>query len=255
MISPYNKLRPSAFDGPARLSFSTTNAKLVNTFTAAFSLPAGYTCPGACDCLAWFDRKENRLIDGPNSKHRCFAASLEAAFPSVRNSVDRNLAILQQAKTAEKMADIIDMSLPAIFFRNIRIHADGDFFDQSYFLAWLETARRNPKRLFYAYTKSLPFWVKFKKAIPENFVLTASRGGKWDSMIEPNGLRSATVVLHPNEAAKLGLEIDHDDSCARSSDGKDFALLIHGQQPKNSVAGEAIKRLKGENIKFSYNRK
>ena len=252
MYSPFNKLHPTPHENGKRLHFNVKNAKLIKTRTAAFSLPAGYTCPGANECLAWADRNENRLIEGPNSKHRCFAASLEIARKSVRISVDRNLAALQQARTVERMADLIDMNLPAVFFHHIRIHADGDFYNQEYFLAWLEAARRNPKRLFYAYTKSLPIWIKFRAALPENFVLTASWGGKWDHLIEPNGLRSARVVYHPEEAERLGLEIDHDDSCARSKDGKDFALLLHGVQAKGSEASEALKRMKREKIKFSY---
>lgn len=250
--NPYNKLVLPAYEGTAVLRFNTNNAKLRKTHTAAFSLPAGYTCPGACDCLAWFDRDDNKLYDGPNTQFRCFAASLEAAFPSVRASVDKNLAILKQAKTVEKMSTVIESSLPALFFRNIRVHADGDFFNQTYFMAWMEVARRNPNRLFYAYTKNLPVWVKLRALVPENFVLTASRGGKWDSMIEPHGLRSATVVFHPEEAERLGLEIDHDDSLARANDGRDFALLLHGVQPANSKPAAALKRMRKENIKYSY---
>ena len=86
-------------------------------------------------------------------------------------------------------------------------------------------------------------------------MLTASRGGKWDNLIEPNGLRSSVVVYHPDEAAKLGLEIDHDDSHARAQDGRDFALLIHGTQPKGSRAAEAKKKLDAQGIKYSYSSK
>tara|TARA_R110002110_G_scaffold8326_9_gene41908 strand:- start:11742 stop:12548 length:807 start_codon:yes stop_codon:yes gene_type:complete len=249
--NPFNKLKLPELDGPSFLYFGLNNAKLPKN-TAAFSLPAGYTCPGACDCLAHFDREEGKLIDGPKSKFRCFAASLEAAFPNVRKSVDRNLAILKDARTTERMADVIELSLPPRLFENIRVHADGDFYNQSYFLAWMEVARRNPSRLFYAYTKNLPVWVKFKKTVPENFALTASRGGKWDSMIEPNNLRSTTVVYHPDEAHALGLEIDHDDGLARDPNAGDFALLIHGVGAKGSKHSAAIKRLKSEGVEFSY---
>jgi hypothetical protein len=234
------------------LYFAEGNSKLRDGRTTTFSLPAGYSCPGAKDCLAWFDRKERRLLDGPHAQHRCFAASIEAARASVRASVDRNLALLRYANTRESMADLIDLSLPAARFTYVRVHVDGDFFSKDYFLAWMDVARRNPKRLFYAYTKSLPLWVTHRAEVPENFVLTASRGGKWDSLIEKNGLRSARVVFHPDEAKSLGLEIDHDDNHARVQDGKDFALLIHGVQAAGSEASAAIKRLKREGVRFSY---
>lgn len=80
-------------------------------------------------------------------------------------------------------------------------------------------------------------------------------GGKWDNLIEPNKLRSATVVFHPEEAERLGLEIDHDDSHARNPDGGDFALLIHGMGAKGSEHNAAIKRLKAEKIEYAYSKK
>jgi hypothetical protein len=223
--------------------------------TATFALPAGYSCPGAKDCLAWFDRDESKIKDGPEAQFRCYAASAEAAWSSVRKSVDRNLAILKNAKTAAAMADIIDMSLPSRFFERIRMHSDGDFFSQPYFEAWIRVARDNPDRTFYGYTKSLPLWVKLRETMPANFILTASLGGKWDSLIAPNKLRSARVVFHPEEAERLGLEIDHDDSHARNPHGGDFALLLHNTQKAGSKAAAAKKRMDNEKIKYSYSKK
>jgi len=253
--SPFGKLKPALPENPAAcLSFGLDNSKLPAD-TAAFSLPAGYTCPGACDCLAWFDRDRMKIVDGPKAQYRCFAASMEAAFSTVRKAVDNNLALLKQAKTEAGMASLIDMSLPARRFSAIRVHADGDFFSQAYFLAWMRVARENPQRVFYAYTKNLPVWVRNRDKVPDNFVLTASQGGKWDAMIEGNGLRKAVVVYHPDEAFSLGLEIDHDDSHARRADGRDFALLLHGTQPKDSEAAAALKRMRDEGVEFSYSRK
>ena len=62
------------------------------------------------------------------------------------------------------------------------------------------------------------------------------------------------MVYSEAEAVALGLAIDHDDSHAArpSLRDQDFALLIHGTQPKGTKASEALKRLKG---KGSYSRK
>ena len=68
------------------------------------------------------------------------------------------------------------------------------------------------------------------------------------------GLKTAKVVMHPDEAAALGLEIDHDESHAINA-GPSFALLIHGTQPKGSEAAEAKKRLDREGIKYAYTAK
>jgi hypothetical protein len=89
--------------------------------------------------------------------------------------------------------------------------------------------------------------------IAENFVLTASRGGRKDDMIETYNLRSVKVVLHPSETV---LEIDHTDEHAANPESfarnQEFALLIHGIQPKGSKAAKAIRTLKSENVEFSY---
>ena len=245
--------------GPAFLReplfFGTTNAKLIDQKTATFALPAGYTCPGAKDCHSWYDREEGKLFDGKDQKFRCYAAGLEARYSNVRASVDNNLRRLKEAKTAENMAALIDFSLPARRFENIRVHANGDFYSGDYFIAWMEAARRNPERVFYAYTKSLPTWVRLRKLVPTNFVLTASYGGKFDALIAKHNLRSAKVVMHPDEAEALGLKIDKTDGLARDPDHGDFALLIHGMGPAGSDHNEAIKVLNKADIHYSYPRK
>jgi len=135
-----------------------------------------------------------------------------------------------------------------------RIHVAGDFFNEEYFKAWQAVAYTHPTRLFYAYTKSLNYWVKLRDHLPANFVLTASRGGRLDHMIDQHNLRESKVVFSEAEADALGYEIDHTDEHAAIPEIRDesFALLIHGVQPKGSKASEAIKQLKKEKVKFSY---
>jgi len=72
-------------------------------------------------------------------------------------------------------------------------------------------------------------------------------------MIAEHNLREAVVVFSEQQAADLGLEIDHDDSHAARPDlrNQSFALLIHGVQPKGSEAAKALVELKG---KGSYRR-
>ena len=136
-----------------------------------------------------------------------------------------------------------------------RIHVAGDFFNEDYFYAWLVVANLNPHILFYAYTKSLRYWIANTDFVDElpNFVLTASYGVREDGLIDSQNLRSTKVIFSEEEADSLGLEIDHDDSHAADPAKKndDFALLIHGTQPKGSEAAVALKELKG---KGSYSR-
>ena len=125
----------------------------------------------------------------------------------------------------------------------MRIHVSGDFFTQSYFDAWCVVAEDNPDVLFYAYTKSLHFWVISLGYLPENLVLTASVGGKYDRYIHTHKLRYAQVVYSEQEAKDLKLPIDHDDTHAMKQGGS-FALLIHGAQPAGSEAAKALSVLK-----------
>jgi hypothetical protein len=230
------------------LKFQQGNAKLgKNIYT--FSLPAGHSCPFANDCLSKADKLTGKLTDGPNTQFRCFAASAEAVYPNVRLARWHNFDLLKKLNSV-KAADLILASLPKKA-NIVRIHVSGDFFNESYFLAWLQVAKLRPNVLFYAYTKSLIYWVNYIKEIPSNLVLNASEGGKLDAQINLHGLKFAKVVYSPEQAEELGLLIDHTDEAAYKTK-ESFALLIHGQQPKGSKASQSIKDLKARNIKFSY---
>lgn len=230
------------------LKFGEPNTKLKKMIKAklglrlkTFTLPAGHTCPGAQDCLSRADSITGKITDGEDTEFRCFAASAEAVYPSLRKLVWHNLELLQDALSHrdghERAADLICQSLPEKF-DIMRVHVGGDYFSRNYFLAWCMVAERNPDKVFYSYTKSLAVVAGIPK--PDNLVLTASRGGKWDNLIDEKGWKEARVVYSEEEAADLGLEIDYDDTHAAFGK-KSFALLLHGTQPKGSVAGEALK--------------
>jgi len=230
------------------LKFKDANGKLkkmakkLGVKLKTFTLPAGYTCPGAKDCLAFADRKTGKITDGEDTQFRCFMASLEATFPTLREMVWSNLELIRKAlkNGVEECADLICESLPKKF-DVMRVHVGGDYFSKEYLQAWIEVAKRNPDKVFYSYSKSLRFMSEF--ALPENLVLTASRGGKYDDLIDLHAWKEAVVVYSEREAENLGLEIDHDDTHAAF--GKEnFALLIHGTQPKGSAASEALKQIK-----------
>lgn len=227
-----------------KLKFCKGNAKLDKTIYT-FSLPAGYTCPGANECKSRVKLVDGKLtvVDGPKTKFRCFAASQEVLYQNTYRARQHNMDLLK-GLTVGGMRELINRSLPKKA-KVIRVHVSGDFFSQSYFDAWMEVAEDNPDRLFYAYTKSLNYWVNYAKRhdFPANFILTASMGGRFDSLIPQHDLRYAKVVYSESEANKLGLPIDHDDSHAYK-DGPSFALLLHGVQPKGTEAAKALVKLK-----------
>jgi hypothetical protein len=158
----------------------------------------------------------------------------------IRKSRWDNFELIKSAGTAIRMAKLIeDGVINRKKIKLVRFHQSGDFFSQAYFDAWLMVAQQHPDLIFYGYTKALPFWVKRLHAIPANMKLVASRGGTHDNLIDMFGLRSVRVVLSEREARrKWKLQIDHDDTNCWKGTG-DFAVLIHGTQPKGSKAGKA----------------
>lgn len=212
------------------LFFSCNNQKL-RAGQITFDLPAGHACPFALLCFSKADKETGKLTDGPMQTFRCYSASNESVFLAARKRRWQNFDVLKRLKTRGAIFKEIVGDLPRGFL--YRLHVSGDFFSQAYFDAWLKVAQTFPNRIFYAYTKALPFWIKRLSDIPFNFRLNASYGGTHDHLIGLHGLKSVTVVPSQEEANFLGLEIDHDDSHAWAQ-SKSFALLIHGNGPPGS---------------------
>jgi hypothetical protein len=222
----------------------------------SLDLLSGYSCPSAEECLskAVIVDGKRKIKDGPKTKFRCFSASQEVQYTNVYNLRKHNFDTLRGLHLNDMIHEL-NQAMP----ENLgicRIHVAGDFFNSDYMFAWINMAMIHTDRLFYAYTKSLKYWLKYREYVDrlDNFVLTASFGGRDDAMIAEHNLRSTKVVFSESEAANLDLAIDHDDSHAArpSISGQDFALLVHGTQPKGSEAAGALKKLKG---KGSYSRK
>ena len=249
------------------LKYSEQNAKTKNLRNVAALSPyldgkrniysldllSGIACPGAKDCksMAVVGADGRKTIkDGPATLFRCFSASQEVLLPALYNLRKSNLDQLQACgNDTLAMGCLLEEALP----RNagiVRIHVGGDMFSLAYLRAWYLMAGVYPKVLFYFYTKSLHFLrVLFnegfckdlsKGIIRDNLLVTASYGGVFDRFIPELGIRTAMVVYDTN----VTLPIDHNDSHA-ATPGGDFALLIHGTQPKGSKAGAALSILRG----------
>lgn len=222
--------------GRGNAKLDKLEAKLGPVYT--FSVLSGHTCPYAKDCLSKAVQGPDgrmHIEDGPDTLFRCFSASQEVLFPNVYNARKVNTDFVRD-NLSNGFVFIGDALLKAIPAKAkvVRIHVGGDFMNQVYFDAWLYVARNDSSRIYYAYTKALPFWAKRLGIIPDNFILTASYGGHRDKMIAEYGLRYSVVVRSRYAARKLGLPIDHDDSHAAlpSKRTENFALLLHGPQPK-----------------------
>lgn len=218
----------------------------INKKVYVLNLLAGHTCLFADKCLAKAVEVDGtvKIWNGEKQEYRCYAASISIAFPTVYRSQKYNTDLIRNTRGRKKLFELLDASLPKDA-QVVRIHSSGDFLSLAYFDAWLDLARKYPKITFYAYTKSLPFWVKRLNEIPKNMILTASWGGKADKLIDKHSLRSARVVYSEQEAKDLKLDIDHNDFSAYNPKKRDrnFSLLIHGIQSPLTKGGTAMRQL------------
>ena len=252
----------------------------------SFSLRAGWTCPYAKSCFskAVMDKKTGRMHveTGPETETRCFAASGEAYNKVVY------LARLHNEELAKKLlkeggipkfVEILEKTFEAnrkLVYTSgyFRLHVGGDFFNQQYYNAWVEFINSKQDLIFYAYTKSTPYIIANPE--PHNLKIVHSLGGNFDSYLLDTRKKFVAVIWKSEDvldiqsdtniikdwqyvyddgskSMKYDLPIDHDDSNAYLHDNP-YALLIHGTQAPNSIAGEALKIFKKRSVKYAYTR-
>lgn len=247
MFSPANTKLKKLYDFKPLKPWLSDRRKVYS-----FDTLAGHACPGALKCKAKVIETETsrKLVDGSEQEFRCYAASQEVRLKNVYEKHKRNFEAIRRLSTTQ-VRTWLDTIIPANA-GVIRMHSSGDFLNKRYFAGWMQFAELHPDTIFYAYTKSLPYWVDYGE-LPPNVILTASYGGKWDHMIPEYNLRSAIVVHDEDEADAMGLEIDRDDSHASDPNKRDsdFALEIHGSQRAGTEAAVAWEKIRRRKIKMA----
>jgi hypothetical protein len=200
------------------------NKKYYSGVVYEWNLPTGSTCPFALECKVTVNRITGKF-DIERGQYKCYAANPER-FPGVREHRWNNFEFIKGG------------GLPIIpkDCKSIRLHAAGDFFNQKYFDMWINIAKENPEIEFWAYTKSIQYWVNRINEIPKNLVLTASYGGRQDALIEKHNLKNVKV-FESFELVPPDLPIDNNDDWARVPN-INFALLDNFKNKKK----EALKK-------------
>ncbi len=118
--------------------FTLGNAKLGKKIWA-FSLPAETTCPGASEwCL----------------KH-CYMKPLEKLRKFILPMYEHNYKLSMRPDFAQRaIAELQYKGMMHPEARIVRVHVDGDFYDNDYISKWIKIAKAFPDWKFYAYTKS-----------------------------------------------------------------------------------------------------
>ena len=230
-----------------KLKFSKGNKKLSKD-TLVYSLPAGISCPGSNACKAWITLKDDKRVlnRGNESLFTCFAASEELRYPNVFNARRYNYQIIKSYVLNNDLIGLTELinwniQINKKNITKVRIHESGDFDNLLYLQAWLNVAKLNPGIKFYCYSKSLNLFLEV--LLPKNFYMVAAYGGRYDHLIDTGYFpKYSKVVFSEDEALRLGLKIDKDDSLCLGN--KAFALLLHWMQEKNTASAEALRLIK-----------
>jgi hypothetical protein len=201
------------------------NKKYYSDTVYEWNLPAGWTCPFAVECKVKVDRTTGKFDINKAGQFRCYASNAER-FPCVRKFRWDNYNFL-------KAGGIPTLTIDC---KNVRVHASGDFYSQDYFDMWLNLARENPQVNFWAFTKSINYWINRLHEIPQNFILTASYGGRFDNLIDQHNLKYAKV-FRSKDLVPEGMPIDTNDDYARIPN-INFALLDNNKVSKKEKGVE-----------------
>lgn len=155
-------------------------AKILNFSIPAYKTKSGKsTCPFAGGCQKY-----------------CYAQKGNyTRFPIVQELMEKKYLISKQDNFPLLINTEIQKKKPT----HIRIHDSGDFYSPLYLQKWVDIANDNKGIIFYAYTKSIKFFVNdlFSERdtliLPKNLKIIFSEGGKTDNLINVNIDRHARI--------------------------------------------------------------
>ncbi|MFF4534017.1 hypothetical protein ACFY1P_32710, partial [Streptomyces sp. NPDC001407] len=135
----------------------------------------------------------------------CYARSGAYRFKNVRAAHIRNLLLCRDSpeEWEERMTE--ELSHKRYSGKWIRLHDAGDFFSESYLLAWMRIMKKSPKSRFYCYTKEISLFKRIvETGAPENFLWCYSLGGREDHLIDIGTERHADVFPDAEAVAVAG---------------------------------------------------
>ena len=199
------------------MNLLTQNAKLKKTSiknnmrVMNFSLPAYKTitgktvCPFAKDCIKY-----------------CYAQKGNYKYPSVIKGLNNRYELSKTADFVPKMNATIILERPT----HVRIHDSGDFYSIAYLNKWITIANDNKEVIFYAYTKSIKFFIDGLK-LPKNLKIIFSEGSKTDNLINVNKHRHARIFKSKELLQAAGYINASDNDLKAITDNKRVGLVYH----------------------------
>lgn len=182
-------------------------AKIFNFSIPAYKTKEGkITCPFADSCVKYcYAQKGN---------YTRFPVVQELMEQKYKISKTDNFIPLMNEEIAKKKAT------------HIRIHDSGDFYSPQYLNKWIQIAKDNTNVIFYAYTKSIKFFVD-GLLLPKNMKIIFSEGSKTDDLINTAKHRHARIFKSKELLAAAGyIDASNNDLKAITSNKK-VGLVYH----------------------------
>ena len=182
------------------------NARVLNFSLPAYKSKTGKTiCPFAKDCIKY-----------------CYAQKGNYKYPSVVKGLNKRYELTKTKEFVRMMNATIILERPT----HVRIHDSGDFYSIDYLNKWLQIAKANKDVVFYAYTKSIKFFVN-GLILPKNLKVIFSEGSKIDDLIDAKKHRHSRIFKDIATLLKAGYINASDNDLNAITNNKKVGLVYH----------------------------
>ncbi len=183
------------------------NTKIFNFSIPAYKTKAGkITCPFAKECIKY-----------------CYAQKGNyTRFPMIQQLMEKKYEL---SKT-ENFINLMNKEIKKKKAKYIRIHDSGDFYSVKYLNKWIQIAKDNKSVIFYAYTKSIKFFINGLK-LPKNLKIIFSEGSKTDNLINVNKHRHARIFKNITTLLNAGYIDASNNDLLAITDNKKVGLIYH----------------------------
>jgi len=181
--------------------------KIFNFSIPAYKTKGGkITCPFAKDCIKY-----------------CYAQKGNyTRFPIIQQLMEKKYNLTKQNNFVELMTNEIKKKKA----KYIRIHDSGDFYSIKYLNKWIQIAKDNKEVIFYAYTKSIKFFINGLK-LPKNLKIIFSEGSKTDNLINTKKHRHARIFKSKELLKEAGYIDASNNDLKAITDNKKVGLVYH----------------------------
>ncbi len=182
-------------------------AKIFNFSIPAYKTKDGkITCPFADSCVKY-----------------CYAQKGNyTRFPVVQQLMEEKYKISKTNTFIPLMNEEIRKKKAT----HVRVHDSGDFYSPKYLNKWIDIATQNKDVIFYAYTKSIKFFINGLK-LPKNLKIIFSEGSKTDNLINVNKHRHARIFKSKELLQAAGYIDASNNDLKAITDNKKVGLVYH----------------------------